>query len=161
MVEHPISSSFKSLLGLVLASALLAACSSGPARRIPPAIEWHPARDTLTTYDSNQDRILTREELNAGLKRDFDLADTNKDGVLDVAEISAVNEKRWQEQGSTATPLIDWRQSGRVDFNGFAASARSLFAQMDRDGDNQLSAKEINPEAEKARERAEANKKAL
>ena len=69
--------------------------------------------------------------MEAGLKADFAAADTNHDGVLELDEVRAVNDKRWSEDASASSPLVDWNHDGVVDFDEFAATARSLFDQMD------------------------------
>jgi hypothetical protein len=148
-----------SLTVLLVACCALSACAShSHHRRVPESgrpREWHPSRDLLTRYDANHDGTLTKAELEAGIKADFDAADHNHDGCLDADEIRAVNEKRLQEQGSTATPLIDWHQDGCVDIDEFGGTTRSLFIQMDRDGDGKLDPKEINPNAPAAKKKGQ------
>jgi len=137
-------------LSVVLLATVLAACASHHHRQIPEnerPREWHPSRDQLLKYDANHDGTVTKAEMEAGLKAEFDAADTNHDGCLKADEVRIINEKRIQELGSTATPLIDWNQDGCVDFNEFAGSARSLFTAMDRNEDGKLDPKELNPAA--------------
>ena len=121
----------------------LAGCSSGHRHRPHLHAEWHPQRELLLKYDANHDGVVTRAEMEAGLRTDFIAADTNHDGCLEPDEVRAVNEARWKIYGSTASPLIDWTQGGCVTFGGFAATARSLFDEMDRDGDGQLTGEEM------------------
>ncbi|MDE2184768.1 MAG: hypothetical protein KGJ78_17275 [Alphaproteobacteria bacterium] len=92
---------------------------------------------------ADKDGNVTRADMEAGLRRDFDAADTNHDGVLEPDEVRAVNEARWKEDASAASPLIDWNQQGFVDFNEFAATARSLFQQLDVEGKGILTAKQL------------------
>jgi hypothetical protein len=122
---------------------LLAGCSSGHRPQPRLHAEWHPQRELLLKYDANHDGIVTRAEMEAGLRTDFAAADTNHNGCLEPDEVRAVNEARWKIYGSTASPLIDWTQGGCVTFGGFAATARSLFDEMDRDGDGQLTGEEM------------------
>lgn len=106
--------------------------------------EWHSPVAMLLRY-ADKDGKVTRAEMEAGLRRDFDAADTNHDGVLEMDEVRAVNEKRWNEDQAAASPLVDWNHDGVVDFNEFAATARSLFDQLDTNGDGVLSPQELNP----------------
>jgi Ca2+-binding EF-hand superfamily protein len=135
---------------LLVACCALSACASHHHRQIPEnerPKEWHPSRDLLTKYDANHDGTLTKAEMEAGLKAEFAAADVDRDGCLKADEVRTINEKRIQELGSTATPLIDWNQDGCVDFNEFAGPVRSLFTAMDRDEDGKLDPKELNPRA--------------
>lgn len=135
---------------LVLACCALSACVSHHHRRMPEnerPKEWHPSRDLLIKYDANHDGTLTKAEMESGLKAEFAVADVDHDGCLKADEVRTINEKRIQELGSTATPLIDWNQDGCVDFNEFAGPIRSLFTAMDRDEDGKLDPKELNPRA--------------
>jgi hypothetical protein len=107
--------------------------------------EWHAPVQILLRFDANHDGSVTRAEMEAGLKADFAAADTNHDGVLELDEVRAVNDKRWSEDASAASPLVDWNHDGVVDFDEFAATARSLFDQMDADGNGVLSPGELKP----------------
>ena len=131
-------------LALLGASIWLAACSSHPpppSRQEPPP--KHPATAMLTPYAA-ADGSLTRAQMEAGLRRDFDKADTNHDGCLNADQVRAIDEQRWKEDGSTASPLIDFKQNGCVDFDEFAAAPRSLFDQIEVDGNGKLTAKELH-----------------
>lgn len=107
--------------------------------------EFHPPRSILEAYDANHDGIITRSEMEAGLRADFAKADVNHDGKLDADEARAVNALRLETDQSTASPLVDWNHDGFIDFSEFAATARSLFDQMDLDGDGRLTQKELHP----------------
>jgi Ca2+-binding EF-hand superfamily protein len=99
----------------------------------------------LLRYDANKDGTLTRAEMEAGLKADFDALDKNHDGKLDSDETRAENDRRYLEGGTRYTPLIDWNQDGFIDFGEFANATRSLFDQLDRDHDGELSSSELKP----------------
>ncbi|HWA89993.1 MAG TPA: EF-hand domain-containing protein [Rhizomicrobium sp.] len=133
------------------AAVALSACADDrPREREPhdPAKPFHPPIEILQRYVTNQDGSLTRAQLEAGLKTDFAAADTNHDGRLDGDETRAVNEQRWSENASTTSTLVDWNQDGFVDFNEFAGTARSLFAELDSDGDGVLTPKEMGRKQE-------------
>src|ERR1700761_9481752 len=68
---------------------------------------FHPATDILMAYDANHDGIITRAELEAGLKADFAKADYKHLGKLDEEEARAVNQARLAQDQSVASPLID------------------------------------------------------
>ena len=124
------------------AALVLAGCASGGPRRAGPP-QWHPPVDMLLHDDANHDGTITRAEMEQGTRADFARADTNHDGRLDEDEVRAVNQKRWSKDASAASPLVDWNHDGYVDFNEFAATPRSLFAQLDLNGDGALSPAEL------------------
>ena len=126
-------------------AVFLAGCGGGPPR--PPQHqeeEWHAPAQILLKY-ADKDGKLTRDELEAGLRRDFDLADKNHDGVLEPDEVRAVNEQRWEEDKSAISPLQDFNGDGMVDFDEFAGTARALFVEMDRNHDGVLTPEELKP----------------
>lgn len=126
---------------------LLCACEIEPRLQEPrdrPA-PFHPAVEMLERYDADHDGTLTRTEMETGLKADFAAADTDHDGRLNEEETRAVNYQRWADNASTASTLVDWNQDGFVAFSEFAGTARSLFAELDRDGDGVLSPREWHP----------------
>ena len=89
--------------------------------------------------------ILTRAAMEKGLQADFAKADVDHNGCLDAAEARAVNEARWKEGASTESPLIDFKHTGCIDFDEFAATPRSLFDQLDKDGNGRLTWQERHP----------------
>jgi len=94
---------------------------------------------------ANKDGIVTRAAMEAGVRAEFAAADKNRDGCLDQEEVRVINELRWKEDASTASPLIDFRRTGCVDFEEFAATPRSLFDELDKNGDGKLTPKELHP----------------
>ncbi len=125
---------------------LLAACA---AHRPPPQHdepEFRPVRSMLEVYDLNHDGTVTRAEMEQGIRADFARADSKHTGCLDADEARDVNQKRWQQDQSTYSPLVDFKGDGCIDFGEFAATPRSLFDQMDRDGNGQVSANELRPQ---------------
>ncbi len=97
----------------------------------------------LLRYDANKDGSVTRAEMEAGLKADFDALDVRHQGKLDADEVRAENERRFKEDGPQYSPLIDWNQDGYVDFNEFASTLRSLFDELDKNHDGVLTPDEL------------------
>ena len=94
---------------------------------------------------AGKDGRVTRAQLEAGLRRDFDAADLNHDGVLEQDEVRAVNDQRWKEDQSAVSPLQDWNGDGVVDFDEFAGTARALFVDYDADHNGVLTPDELHP----------------
>ena len=87
----------------------------------------------MLSFDANKDGLVTRDEVEAGLRVQFEAADTDHNGSLNLSEIQAENARRWQASGTGSSPLIDWNQDGTVSFAEFSGTAHSVFAQLDRD----------------------------
>lgn len=132
-----------SVLGFASLLFLAAGCI-GPRHHPAPVQEWHPPSEMLEKY-ADKSGVVTRSAMEAGLKADFAAADKNHGGCLDADEVRSINESRWKEDESTASPLIDFRHNGCIDFEEFAATPRSLFDQLDKDGDGKLTPKELHP----------------
>lgn len=140
-------------VGLVVCFAFCLASCAGHPQPVPPWLR--PAekpRDEnyhggpvamLLKFDANHDGTLTREELIAGLKAEFAADDTKHTGCLDKDEVIRINQQRVEEDGSTATPLVDWNQDGCIDYTEFSAEPYSLFDQLDRNGDGKLTPREL------------------
>ena len=129
---------------LCVLAAGLAACGGGDRMPLHQEEAWkgHGPLDILRRY-AGPDGRLTRQQLEQGLRRDFDAADTNHDGVLEPDEARAVNQQRWQEDQSAISPLQDWNGDGVIDFNEYASTARALFNDLDRDGNGVLTPDEL------------------
>lgn len=119
--------------------------------------EWHPPVAMLLRY-ADKDGKVTRAAMEAGLRKDFDAADTNHDGVLEPDEMRVVNEKRWTDDQAATSPLVDWNHKGYVDFDDFATTARSLFDQLDVKGNGVLTPDELNPRANQTKPKDDGDK---
>jgi len=135
----------QSALVLIVTLAMAGCGGRPPPRPRDSSQEWRPDTRLLVQYDANHDGTITRAEMEAGLKSDFARIDQNRNGCLSPDEVSAENARRWQRDASAASPIIDWKQQGCVDFGEFAATERSLFAQLDRNEDGKLTPDELNP----------------
>jgi Ca2+-binding EF-hand superfamily protein len=139
-------------LALIAGALLLAGCASDAPREhrwspngTPRSENWHSPVAALMKFDANHDGTLTRHELVTGLKAEFDSYDIHHTGCLTPDQVRAINESRIHTDESTASPLIDWTQSGCVNFDEYAATMRSLFEQTDRNGDGQITPDELKP----------------
>lgn len=128
---------------------LIAAACGGPRRAVngmrplPPIGETEQNIKLMLSYDENSDGVVTRQELEDGLRRQYATADTNHDGKIDVRETQAENDRRFRAFGTEASPLIDWNQDGFIDFDEFASTARSVFEDMDKNHDGKLDQNEL------------------
>ena len=130
------------LLGAVLVSGLFGgghavAADAAIPRGLPPSAML------LLRYDANHDGIVTREEMEAGLKADYEAADTNHDGCIDPAETRAENARRLKRDGEQASPIVDWNNDGCVDMNEFSSTARSYFTFVDKKKDGRVTLQEL------------------
>jgi hypothetical protein len=120
---------------------LAAMNEAGAAGRLPAGVP--AAAQLLLRYDANNDGVITREEMDAGLKTDFTAADGNGDGCLNPAEVSAENARRLARDGSEASPLRDWNLDGCVDIREFSNTAHSYFDLADRSKDSRVTVLEL------------------
>ena len=137
---------------LAAAAFVLGACSlfSGPPKPShwspydkPRDENWHSQTSSLLRYDANHDGTLTRKELLDGLHAEFNTYDVNHNNCLGPDQVRAINALRVQQDGSQATPLVDWNQDNCIDFNEFSGTLLSLFDTLDRNGDGELSPQEL------------------
>jgi hypothetical protein len=140
------------VLACGVAVVLAAAACAGPRRGPPPGGmqgQMRPISEQeqnirlMLSLDGNSDGTLTRDEMEAALRRQFDACDLNHDGRIDVSEMQAENDRRFRAFGTGASPLIDWNRNNQIEYEEFATTARSMFAEMDRDGDGQLGPNEL------------------
>ena len=110
-------------------------------QRIPTGLP--PSAALLLRYDANHDGVITREEMEAGLKADFDAADSDHDGCLSPPEVRAENERRLKQDGAQASPLVDWNLDGCVDRREFGNTVRSYFELADRRKDGKVTQLEL------------------
>lgn len=137
--------------GWAMVIVVLVAACAGP-RRAPPAganAQMRPITEQeqnirlMLSLDGNSDGTVTREEMETALKRQFDACDLNHDGRIDLQEMQIENDRRYRAFGTAASPLIDWNRNGQIEFDEFATTARSLFAELDRNQDGKLESNEL------------------
>jgi len=97
----------------------------------------------MLSFDLNMDGSVDRNEVESGLKWQFEKADTDHNGSLNLNEMQAENGRRWQASGTASSPLIDWNLDGTVSFTEFSGTAHSVFAQLDRDQGGSLAGVEL------------------
>lgn len=133
-----------SIVAVLVCALSVLGCGGTRAPPRQPTEEWHPPAEMLDRY-ADANGVVTRTAMEKGLRADFVKADLNHDGCLDSDEARAVNEERWKEDESTASPLIDFEHNGCIDFDEYAATPRSLFDQLDKNGDGKLTPQELHP----------------
>jgi hypothetical protein len=133
-------------------AALVFAAACGAMRGPPPGgangairplSEQEQNIRLILSFDGNSDGTVTRDEMEAALRRQFAACDTNGDGRIDIREMQAENDRRFRVSAAGASPLIDWNQNGQIDFDEFATTARSLLSELDRDQDGKLAPDEL------------------
>ena len=131
--------------GLVAVAAVTLAAGiaahSQAAQRLPAGLPASAA--LLLRYDADHDGIVTREEMEAGLKADYEAADTNGDDCLGPAEVRAENQRRLTRDGAVASPLVDWNLDGCVDAREFGNTVRSYFALVDKTKNGRITQNEL------------------
>ena len=129
------------VIAVVLLATAAGFCAAHAVERLPAGLPASAA--LLLRYDANHDGVVTREEMEAGLKADFAAADANGDGCLDTAETRAENQRRLARDGAQASPLVDWNLDGCVDFKEFANTAHSYFELVDKKKDGKVTLQEL------------------
>lgn len=137
---------------VVLAGASPAALAQG---------QYPASAKMLLRYDGNEDGMVTREEMEAGLKADFSTADANGNGKLDTSEIRAENDRRVARDGLDAAPLRDWNLDGLADMDEFSNAVHNYFDALDKNHDDELAMGELSGSAFPARELPKARAESI
>ena len=102
-----------------------------------------PSATLLLRYDADADGTITRAEMEAGVKGDYDTADADHNNCLNPVEVRAENDRRLKRDAGQATPLVDWNLDGCVNLAEFGGTARSYFTFADRTKDGTVSQTEL------------------
>ena len=135
------STAFKTLLA-VLCIAAVASCG-GMRNGNPAAIALEQQVRLMLSYDENSDGVVTREELEDGLHRQFAAIDAGRRGFLDPRQVQAEDDRRSRVLGASYSPMVDMRRNGMIDFEEFAALPRAIFDRLDRNHDGRLDDSEL------------------
>lgn len=123
---------------LAMAGSALILCATPAAAQYLP-----PSANLLLRYDTDQDGVVSRTEIDNGLRADYALADVNGDNCIGSDEIRAENDRRLERDGGVASPIRDWNLDGCVNANEFGSSIRSYFSFADRSQDGEVSSAEL------------------
>ena len=136
---------------VLMVVGLLAGCSDNPSALDQFGVPRHmlPQAAPLLRFGVENDGSLERSKVVAVLKKEFEAADTNHDGVLNFSELNAVNELRQKRDGVYASLLVDWNHDGVVDFKEFSTMDLSVFEQFDANGDGIVTAQEFTGQKKK------------
>lgn len=135
------SKAFAHLLA-VLCITVVAACAGGRNGN-PAALELEQQVRLMLTYDENSDGVVTREELDDGLHRQFAAIDAARRGYLDAKEAQAEDDRRSRVLGVSYSPMVDMHRNGMIDYDEFAALPRAIFDRLDRNHDGKLDQGEL------------------
>ncbi len=91
---------------------------------------------------ADSDGNVTRAAMEEGLRKDFDAADLDHDGVLQPDEVRPLNDARAAEN-PPAPRIVDWNGNGVIDFKEYVVAPHALFDQLDSDGDDVLTPDEL------------------
>lgn len=121
---------------------VIAAAGFGSA--VPAAAQYlPPTANLLLRYDIDQNGIVSRAEMDAGVNADYELADMDSSDCISGPEIRAENDRRLNRDGGVASPIADWNLDGCVNMNEFGSSIRNYFSYVERSGDGQVTAVEL------------------
>jgi hypothetical protein len=126
--------------GAAIAISALAGGLSA-AERLPPGLP--PSAALLLRFDADKDGLITKDEMETGLKADYAAADTNADGCINPSEVRTENGLRLRRDATQASPLVDWNLDGCVDIREFGNTAHSYFDLADRTKDGRVSQLEL------------------
>jgi hypothetical protein len=126
--------------GAAIAVSALAGGLSA-AERLPPGLP--PSAALLLRFDADKDGLITKDEMEAGLKADYAAADSNSDGCINPSEVRSENALRLRRDATQASPLVDWNLDGCVDIREFSNTAHSYFDLADRTKDGRVSQLEL------------------
>lgn len=132
-----VSTGISGILGAVILGAGVFGAAPADAQYLPPTA------NLLLRYDTDGNGVVSRAEMDAGLRADYALADANSDGCIDSDEIRAENDRRLERDAGVASPIRDWNLDGCVNMNEFGSSIRSYFSFADRSKDDQVNTAEL------------------
>ncbi|MBU0656972.1 MAG: EF-hand domain-containing protein [Gammaproteobacteria bacterium] len=136
------------LLSLVALSAALSAPAFAAGSMLD---QQSQAAQALLQYDTNQDGIISRAEMEAGKAAEFAKADANANGFLSWDEFNAWNEAKRIAQINTVFAVMDADGNASVSAAEFAnaypergaTQVTSMFALADTNADGALSQEEL------------------
>lgn len=104
--------------------------------------------EMIRKLDTDGDQRVSKAEFEAGYSEKFDMADTNRDGVMSTEELAAKkNKKDGTNKGLKAEEKMakkDMNADGQLSAEEFAQAKTAKFEKMDANKDGFLTAQEID-----------------
>ena len=134
----------RALRQVLVAFCITAAASCGGVRNgNPAAAQLEQEVRLMLTFDENSDGVVTHEELEDGLRRQFTAIDASRRGYLDAQQARAEDDRRSRVLGASYSPMVDMHRNGMIDYDEFAALPRAIFDRLDANHDGKLDANEL------------------
>lgn len=142
--------SVRAVLTATAAVSLLLGCSYFGGEAEKPKAEAAPKPVGKLTTDcarlqelfGPEDKEITREQMDVGLKSVLAKWDKDSSGDLTHSEVEPLNDYLRQEYKG-ASPVTDWNADGRVDVKEFGAGWRTMFDLCDRNRSKTVSLREL------------------
>lgn len=118
--------------------------TEGRAASLSGTIQSRPVSLIFTGFDSDNDRIVSRAELDAGLAREWAEMNTNFSG-----KVSPITFETWQINAMGSKEALPSRVTFDQDLDTMVSESEftdlltQIFIDMDKDGDNALSREEL------------------
>ena len=138
------------IAGICVLAVALAGCSylDGGGQSVADSADAIPVGQLTTECARLQplfaagSKELSREDMDAALKREYAKWDKDGNGQLSHAEIQPLNDEL-RAANTGASPVTDWNADGQVDAKEFGGGWRTMFDLCDRNGNAKISYREL------------------
>lgn len=116
----------------------------GRAKALGGTIQSRPIALVFTSFDSNNDRLISLDELDAGLNAEWSMMQTNFSG-----KVSPISMEKWQVSALGSKDALPSRVTFDTDLDTMVSKAEftnlltQIFNDMDKDNDRALSREEL------------------
>ncbi len=100
-------------------------------------------KERLGAIDTDKDGKITRAEIDAARKGQFEKYDTNKDGALSADEFEALWLERTQQPRVRSFQWLDRNGDAVVSFEEYSLPTTALFERLDRNNDGVIEKNEL------------------
>lgn len=111
-----------------------------PFAQTPATMVVEPVAMMIAAFDADGDGRTTREEMEAGVKRSYDLIDTTHRGSIGYLQFADWAERWLGDRNALPSPFdVDRDSDNRITLAELQAHFSRLFSRFDRDHDGAIS----------------------
>ena len=111
-----------------------------PFAQTPATMVVEPVAMMIAAFDSDGDGRTTRAEMEAGVKRSYDLIDTTHQGSIGYLQFADWAERWLGDRNALPSPFdVDKDSDNRITLAELQAHFSRLFSRFDRDRDGAIS----------------------